>query len=57
MIVIGYFVGKVADLRFQRRLGSVYETFAKLSELASVFQRTMLDDPFARLETKIEAVE
>ncbi len=57
VVVIGDFIGKVADLRFQRRLPAHQEAFTDLTQLAGVFQGTMLDDSFARLEAEVESVK
>ena len=42
MIVVGNFVGKIADLRFQRGLSAIEKTLAEFLQLARVLQRAML---------------
>ncbi len=57
VIVVGDLIGEIDKLRFERRPPPLHETLANSAEHARVFQRTVLEDAFTRLEAQIEAVE
>ena len=57
VIVIGDFIGKVTDLRFQRGLLAFEKPFAQCAQLPGVFCRTVFDDSFAGFEAEIQSFE
>ena len=57
MIVISNLVSEITYLRFQRRLRTVKESFAKLTQSTRFVQGAMLDDTFTSFKTKIKPVK
>ena len=57
VVVIGDFVREVGDLCLQRRAPPFHEALPHIAELTRVPDRAMLQDPLARLESKVQSVE
>lgn len=55
VIVVGDFIGRIADLRLEGGLLPAEKTFTQVAELAGVVQGTMLDDSFSGFETEVQA--
>ena len=57
VIVVGDFVGEVANLRFQRWPAILEETSAEFAQLARPLRRAMLEYALACLETQFDSVK
>ena len=57
VIVVGYFVGKVRELRLQSGLLTVDEAFAQKPKLNRIVVRTMLQNSFATFQTQVQPVK
>jgi hypothetical protein len=57
VVVVGYFIGQIAYLRFQRRTFILEKATSDFTELPSRRRGAMLEDARARLEHQIQTIE
>src|SRR5258707_1334682 len=57
VVVVGNLVGKICELRLQRRLLTVQKTFSYFPQFFGIFVGTMLQDSFTSFKAKIQAIK